>query len=310
MKVNVEKQQKSTLKISVSVESAKVKETYDKVLMDVVKETEIAGFRKGKAPKEKVLENTDVSKLYGEVVNELLRVYYPQALKEKHISPVSNPKVEITEFDLEKDFEFNATVAVRPEIKIGDYKKEIKKLKDKKIKEQEKALKEENAERLKNGEALKEVETKMTVDDVIDGIVESTTLEVSDLLVDEETDRMMSRLINQAQSVGMTLEDYLKAQNKSGEDLRKQYMEVAERNLKAEFALNQLIQDKKIEITDKEVEDMVNASGDEEAKKQMQDKVQQWYIKSILAKNKVLTDILEEVNEDSDKKEDKKKEDK
>ncbi|MFC1625102.1 trigger factor [Patescibacteria group bacterium] len=51
MKVNVEKQPKSTLKITVTVENDLVKKAYDHVLEETVKSTEVEGFRKGNAPK-------------------------------------------------------------------------------------------------------------------------------------------------------------------------------------------------------------------------------------------------------------------
>src|SRR3990167_731837 len=113
MQTNVEKLPKSTLKLTVTVPSEKVKQAYEKILIDVVNGAEIPGFRKGRAPKEMVLEKTDVSSLYGEVVNELLKTYYPQALKEHLIQPIANPKVEIKEFDLDKDFTFIATIATK-----------------------------------------------------------------------------------------------------------------------------------------------------------------------------------------------------
>ena len=51
MKVEVEKLPKSQLKLKVTIENKKVKETYQKVLDTAVKDTEIDGFRKGQAPK-------------------------------------------------------------------------------------------------------------------------------------------------------------------------------------------------------------------------------------------------------------------
>ena len=150
MQVKVEKQPKSTLKLIISVPSTNVKEEYEKVFEEVVKNAEFPGFRKGMAPKDMVKQKTDVSKLYGEVINNLLQKYYAQALKENLVQPVSNPKVEIKEFDLEKDFEFTAILAVRPEVEIGDYKSEIKSNYDKKIEE----AKKQNEEKLKKGEPI------------------------------------------------------------------------------------------------------------------------------------------------------------
>ena len=290
MKVQVEKQPKSTLKLSIVVPKEDVKKTYEKILDDVVIQTEIPGFRKGKAPKEKVLEKTDISTLYGEVVNALLQTYYPQALKEHHVSPVSNPKVEIKEFELEKDFVFDATVAIRPEIKIGDYRP----LLVKKYQEKNETLKKTNEERLKTGEKIEADRAHLLVEDIIEIILGTSEVELADIIVDEEINRMLTRLVDQTQAVGLSMEDYLKSQNKTAEQLREQYRAVAEKTLKTEFVLSQLIGDMKIEINDSEIDEVIGAAGDAAVKERLKDPVEKWYIKSILAKNKLISELAKE----------------
>lgn len=291
MKTAVEKKPKSTIELTVTIPKAKVKETYDEIFKEVAKNADIKGFRKGQAPEDVVKQNTDTSAVQSEVINKLLQTSYPQALKENHIQPVSNPKVEIKEFDIEKDLEFTATVAVQPEIKIGDYKAELKKIQEKRSEE----LKELNAEKLKAGEKLGMDHAHLTADDVIDAILNVTEVEMSDVLVDEETDRMMARLVNQAQTVGLSLDQYLISQNKSAEELRSEYAVAAERTLKAEFALAELVKLENIEVSDAEVEGMINAAPDPQTKEQLSDPAQKWYIKSIISKNKLISKLIEEV---------------
>ena len=290
MQTNVEKLPKSTLKLTVTVPSEKIKQAYEKILIDVVNGAEIPGFRKGRAPKEMVLEKTDVSSLYGEVVNELLKTYYPQALKEHLIQPIANPKVEIKEFDLDKDFTFIATIATKPDVKIGDFRKKIKEQYEK-LETQDKAL---NEERLRKGEKLEDTNIHLTVTNVIDSIVEVTEVELPEILIDDEIDRMLSRLVNQAESIGLSLEQYLKSQNKTSEQLRAEYKSISEKNLKSELALSKLVADEKIEVLDKEIEEMITASGDHALMNQMQNDTEKWYIKSVLGKNKLISQLMKE----------------
>lgn len=294
MQVKVNKKPKSTLEVNITVPKEKVVEAYDELFKQLVSTAEIKGFRKGQAPEDLVKEKTDISKLYGEVVNKLLQTYYPQALKENKILPVANPKVEIKEFDLEKDFEFTAMVATKPEVKVGDYKKEIEKTLDKKNKE----IKELNAERLKAGEPIDNEHAHLNADDVIEGLVSATKVELSDIVIDDETDRLMSRLIQQAQSIGMSLEDFLKTQNKTAEDLRNDYKEIAERNLTAEFAMSEMIHDQKLDISDEEVNAMVQAAGSDEGREELNSYENRLYIRSILLKNKLISNIIKEVEGD------------
>lgn len=291
MQVKVEKQPKSTLKVTVTVPSDQVREVYDDLLAETIKNADLPGFRKGTAPADLVKEKVDVSKLYGEVINSLLQKFYPRAVKENHIVPISNPRVEIKEFDLDKDFEFTALVAVRPEVKVGDYKKKVKELQEKRQKD----IREQNAKKLAEGEKIEEAHVHLGTSDVIDAILDAAEAEVPELLVEDETERMMARLVDQAESVGLSLDQYLRAQNKTSDQLRGDYKKIAERNLKAEFVLSHLAAEEKIDVTDQELEDVVKASGVTDAEEQLKDPTQKWYIKSVLQKNKLINNLIEEV---------------
>lgn len=291
MNVKVENQPKSTIKVTVTVPNAKVKEAFEKTLDIVVEQTSIEGFRKGKAPRDMVRDQVGVSKLYGDVINEVLQTFYPQALKENHIAAIANPKVEIKEFDIEKDLEFIATVAVRPEVKIGDYKKHLKEYYAKRLED----AKKQNAAEAKEGETPAEPHVHLSPNEVIDILVKDAELEVSDLLVDDETERMMARLVDQAQSIGLSIDQYLKAQNKTSEQLKKDYSAMAEHNLKAEFVMGKLIAETKVDADDKEIEETIKAAGFEDTDKRMSDPVEKFYVKSILQKNKLLSNLIEEV---------------
>ncbi|NMB91637.1 hypothetical protein GYA37_02180 [candidate division WWE3 bacterium] len=290
MKTQIEKQPKSTIKLTVTLEKEKVKESYEKILTEAVKNTEIEGFRKGAAPKEMVKDKLGVSSLYGDAINDLLQTYYPQALKENLLMPVSNPKVEIKEFDLEKDFEFSAVFAVRPEVKIKDYKKALKDYYKDKTEKNDK----EKLEKLKKGEKIEESHVHMGANEVIDVLLKESDVEIADMLIEEETDRVMARLMDQLRSINLSVENYLKAQNKTAESLRKDYDEMSKRNIKAEFVLSHLIKEESIEVTDKEIDDMINAVGDNNIGESLNDPMQKLYIKTIIQKNKLINKLIEE----------------
>ncbi|HLD51153.1 hypothetical protein A3K34_01460 [candidate division WWE3 bacterium RIFOXYC1_FULL_40_10] len=283
MKTKVEKMPKSTIKLTVTIESAKVKEAYDEVLEDTVENIELDGFRKGKAPKDMVEQKIGVSKLYGEVVNYLLQKYYPQALKENTILAIANPKVEIKEFDLEKDFEFVATIAIKPEVKVGDFRK---------------LLRNSYKDKVEKNDKGEHDHVHMGSNEIIDAIMKETKVEVSDMLIDDEANRMMSRLVDQAQTIGLSLEQYLKSQNKTSDQLRGEYNKIAERNLVAELGLLKIIEDEKVEVSDEEIDQMIQAAGDPKIADRMKSFSERMYIKSILQKNKLISQLAEEIEND------------
>jgi len=290
MKVKIEKLPKSQIKLIITVENEKVKESYNKVLEEAVKNTEIDGFRKGNAPKDKVAEKLGTDKLYGNVINELLQKHYSQALKENHIHPMSNPKVEIEEFSLEKDFEFAATVAVKPEIEFKDYKKALKKYLEEKNKEVKKA----NAEKLKKGEKIEADHAHLHPNEVVNIVAENATLDVPDILVEEETNRLIARLVDQVLAAGMKVEDYLKSQGSDMDKLKENYEKIAEQNIKAELVLNELITVEKIEVTEEEIDKAIEEVEDENMREQLNNPVQRVYIRTILEKQKLIEHLTKE----------------
>ena len=294
MKTQIEKLPKSTIKMAVTIENDKVKEFYNNEVKKAVENTEIQGFRKGTAPREIVIEKVGNSKLYGDAINELLQTFYPQALKENKVSPVSNPKVEIKEFDIEKDLEFTAEFAVKPEVKIGDYRKALKNY----YKEKTEKLEKEKLEKLKKGELNVEKEEEnhahIGPNEVIDILLKESEVEVSDILIEEETDRLMMRLMDQLETIKLPIEKYLKAQEKTADELRAEYTKIAENNIKAEFVLSYLVGLEKIEVSDREIEEMIEAAGDPSVAEQMRDPMQKLYIRTILEKNKLLTKLIED----------------
>ncbi|MBN1162639.1 hypothetical protein JXA34_02760 [Patescibacteria group bacterium] len=294
MQVKVEKQPKSTVKLTVTIPLKDVKSAREEVIEEQAKTANIQGFRRGMAPKEIVEEKLGIEKIKGLVINKILKKGYTQALKENHIAAISNPKVEIKEFDINKDFEFTALVATRPDVKLKDYKKKLRKRYENKVEQTKKDLEKINKEKLAKGEKLAEAKAQLSTSDVLEILNEESEVEIPDLLIEEETDRMMSKLIDQTQNLGMSIEQYLRAQNKTADELREDYRQVAEKSIKAEFVLGHLTQEEKVDATDEEILETFKTAGLPDAKERLNNPLEKAYVKSILQKNKLLTKLMEE----------------
>ena len=59
---------------------------------------------------------------YDEAANRMISEAYAKAYDECELELVSQPKIEITQLEKGKDFIFTAEVAVKPEVKLGEYK--------------------------------------------------------------------------------------------------------------------------------------------------------------------------------------------
>ena len=108
--------------LTVTVPAEKVNKALDQAFKKVVKQINVPGFRKGKVPRPIFEQRFGVEALYQDAVDILLPEAYGEAIDETGINPVAQPEVNVTQIEKGKDFEFEATVTVEPEVKLGDYK--------------------------------------------------------------------------------------------------------------------------------------------------------------------------------------------
>ncbi|HHO5534079.1 TPA: trigger factor [Staphylococcus aureus] len=108
--------------LTVTVPAEKVNKALDQAFKKVVKQINVPGFRKGKVPCPIFEQRFGVEALYQDAIDILLPDAYGEAIDETDIKPVAQPEVSVTQIEKGKDFIFEATVTVEPEVKLGDYK--------------------------------------------------------------------------------------------------------------------------------------------------------------------------------------------
>ncbi|HDE7977324.1 TPA: trigger factor [Staphylococcus aureus] len=108
--------------LTVTVPAEKVNKALDQAFKKVVKQINVPGFRKGKVPRPIFEQRFGVEELYQDAIDILLPDAYGEAIDETDIKPVAQPEVSVTQIEKGKDFIFEATVTVEPEVKLGDYK--------------------------------------------------------------------------------------------------------------------------------------------------------------------------------------------
>ena len=82
----------------------------------------IQGFRKGKVPQAMIEKMYGPEVFYDEAANRLINEYYPKELENCEEDIVSNPEIDVEQIGKGKSFIFTAVVAIKPEIKLGEYK--------------------------------------------------------------------------------------------------------------------------------------------------------------------------------------------
>ena len=116
-----EKLEKSKVVLTIQVSAEEFEAAINKAYLKMRGKINVAGFRPGKAPRKMIERMYGVEVFYEEAVNIVLPDAYEGAVKEQELDVVGYPEVELVECS--KDgVTFKATVAVYPEVTLGQYK--------------------------------------------------------------------------------------------------------------------------------------------------------------------------------------------
>lgn len=122
MSVQVEKLEHNMAKLTVEVSADEVEKALESAYQKQKSKISIPGFRKGKVPRAMIEKMYGVGIFYEDAANELMQQTYPSAIDESGEDIVSRPSVDIVQIEKGKPFIYTAEVAVRPEVKLGQYK--------------------------------------------------------------------------------------------------------------------------------------------------------------------------------------------
>ena len=122
MSLAVEKLDGSMAKLTITVPAEEFTKAITSAYNKQKSKFSVPGFRKGKVPQAFIEKMYGAAIFYEDAANQLINEYYPKELENCEEEITSNPEIDVTQSEKGKDFIFTATVAVKPEIKIGDYK--------------------------------------------------------------------------------------------------------------------------------------------------------------------------------------------
>ena len=108
--------------LTVEVDAETVSTSLDSAFKKVVKQINVPGFRKGKMPRPLFEKRFGVESLYQDAIDLMLPEAYTTAIEETGIEPVDRPEIDVEQMEKGKTFIFTATVTVKPEVKLGEYK--------------------------------------------------------------------------------------------------------------------------------------------------------------------------------------------
>ncbi len=244
--VTVAKTDDGTVQMTFILPWAEVEKEEKKAIEKLAKTITVPGFREGKAPAETAAAHIPRETLVQETVAALIPSQISQTYKDHDITPIMYPKLELLHAHDGEDWEIKATTAQFPEIKMGDYKAQIKG-----------AIAAGGIwtpEKGKPEDAPKELSAEEKENIALRTILNTVEVKLPAILVEEEADHRVSNLLARLEKLGLSLESYLSSQNKDVQSLRAEYAQSASESLKLELVLGKVAEEEKIEVSEKEVD--------------------------------------------------------
>lgn len=124
MKLTTNRVDKKTVEITVEAGNDKLKKGLEQAYKDVAKKVNIPGFRKGKVPKQILLNNFGKEFFLEEAANHILPEIYEEVLStvEEENMPLGRPQIEMVQLEEDKDFIFKIKADAKPQFEVGEYK--------------------------------------------------------------------------------------------------------------------------------------------------------------------------------------------
>lgn len=119
---NTEKLEKSRVALTIEVGAEEFEAAVAKAYLKTRKQIRVPGFRPGKAPRKMIEKMYGAGVFYSDAVDAALPEAYTQAVSSSGLDVIGYPDVEIVGEVTADGFTFKATVAVYPEVKLGEYK--------------------------------------------------------------------------------------------------------------------------------------------------------------------------------------------
>lgn len=122
MSLQIEKLEKNMVKLTIEASAEDFNAAVEKAYQKNKGKINLQGFRKGKAPRAMIEKMYGAGIFYEDAANFIIPEAYEKAAKESGLDIVSRPEIDVVQIGAGQSFIFTATVAVKPEVTLGEYK--------------------------------------------------------------------------------------------------------------------------------------------------------------------------------------------
>lgn len=269
MQNEITRAEDGTITLKITVPFKTVEEARQEITNALIKDIVVPGFRKGMAPKNIAETHLKKEAVQEEVLKKVLGKAYNETVKKEQLTPIITPQIHVETFEDGTDLVFTAELCEAPQVTLGNYKDEVSKVTSK----------------TKIVVPGKEA-AKPNMDAILDAVVNSAKVTIPKVLYEQEANKLLSQMLDELKTLGLSLEQYLASRGKTAEGMRVEYEDKAKRDLALEFVLRKIADTENITVEQKDVDDVLRDIKDETQKKQMLSNP--YFLASIIKQQKTL----------------------
>lgn len=284
---NTARSDDGSIQITYTIPYEIIKESQEKAAKDLGENIDVPGFRKGKAPLEKLIEHIPDNTLLEKTLSFILPQALGETIREEDLELAVYPKFELVKAKEGEDWQVRANTATMPDVKLGDYKEEILgEARAKAIWTPDKQ-KQQSKDKKPSREELEQ--------EVIKILLEKTDIKIPRMLIEDEVNARLSKLIERLEKMGLDLDSYLQSIAKTASKLREEYEQQAVNALALDLILNKIAEKEKVEVDDKQVEEAMQLAGQQESEDPAETEQRKMMVKSVLVRREALNKLVSSI---------------
>jgi FKBP-type peptidyl-prolyl cis-trans isomerase (trigger factor) len=265
------------IQITFTIPFTLIQKAEEETTVEMAKDIEIPGFRKGAAPLSKAREKIPQGTLIEHSLGHILPKALSEAVMENKLKIAIYPRFELVSAKEGEAWQIKGTTCELPEFELGDYKKEV-----------QGALRAESI--IVPGKENKVKTREEQEAAVLKTLIEKVKISIPGILIEEEADSRLSSLLARLEKLGLALENYLASINKGADDLRAEYALQAKDAISIDLILNKIAETENLKVDEKEVNSAIQISQASQPKEDMESRKR--FIESILKRRKALDFLI------------------
>lgn len=283
------KLQAFTIEYTVTIPKEEIVKESESAFEKLREELTVVGFRKGKAPKEIAKKQIRKESVYQEMLKSLLSLIYEEIVKKESLKPIASPKVELVSVKEGEDWKIKITTAEKPPVSLGNYKEFIKQAKEK-IQKADIWIPGKSSGKPEDTKQKEQENQQKLLNEVMTVLLKNVMVEVPELLIEDELNQRLTRIVDDVQKIGLTVDAYLKSKNITMEDLKRKTRQEIMDTYKLEFILNEIADSEGVKVEKEDLDKILSHITD--AKERAVAEQNAYFYAAVLRKQKTLDLLL------------------